>query len=182
MFQGVDMSRTIRRGLLIFALAAVAGLLWTARAQSLTTYNVTLSHAETSTDANGRLVLTALVAGDLPGTLTLAMNVDANGAVTGGEWAITVSYTEVTHLETPAEDGEDHAESLVQKGMLKGDVAGGTLTLSPDGSLSSLNGIVLSITGGTLAYEGASTSGNGLIVGTSLSDRDASAGTGSIIF
>jgi len=54
-------------------------------------YNVSLSTAETSIDSAGRTVVIMLTRGDLPGTLTLALNGSPDGQVGGGEWALVVS-------------------------------------------------------------------------------------------
>src|SRR5437879_2102847 len=62
--------------------------------QSATTYNMQLSLAEQSQDDQGRTLLTMMSAGDLQGVLTLAVTTAADGSITGGEWALTVSYTE----------------------------------------------------------------------------------------
>jgi len=161
-------------------------------AQALSTYNVTLSHAETSTDARGRTIVTMATRGDLPGTLTLAVERTADGAVIGGEWALNVSYTELTtadgHVEAAdidaGESGDEtipHTEALVQKGVIKGRVAGGSLTLGADGALTTLNDLVLSVTSGTLAFD-RTAGGNGVLSGASLSDRDASNGAVTITF
>jgi hypothetical protein len=176
----------------VLTLSISAGLTWHAIAQGPATYNLALSRADASTDAKGRLVVTMVARGDLPGTLTLALDRAADGTVTGGEWALMVSYTAVTSAagelsvgepegELAAETGADDSEALVQKGALKGDVAGGTVSLDPDGTVRSLNGLVVSVTGGTLAYERA-TNGNGLIIAINLADHAASNGTASLIF
>lgn len=176
----------------VVALIGITGLFHGSRAQSQATYNLTLSRAEVSADGNGRTIVTMVARGDLSGILTLALNRRADGTVTGGEWALMVSYTTVTASDGQVSVGEpegevgnangpEGAEALVQKGALKGDVAGGTLTLNVDGTLGSLNDIVLSLTGGTVAY-GQVTSGNGLVAGMDLADRDASNGTASFTF
>ena len=167
------------------------GLFLSVGAYERQTYNLTLAHPETSTDADGRLVVTMMAKGDLGGVVTLALQRNAAGTVTGGEWALMVSYTEVIPVDpnapphTHGEEGgssEPHAgEALVQKGALKGTIAGGSLTLNPDGSVASLNDLVLSITGGTMQYE-ATTSGSGIVSAGQLSNRDAATGAVSLIF
>jgi hypothetical protein len=161
------------------------GLVLTVRAQETHTYNVTLSHAEAATDATGRLVITMMAKGDLSGVVTVALVRNAAGTVTGGEWAMNVSYTEAVPVDpaTPVTPGGDNdgGERLVQKGTIKGEVQGGTLSLTSDGLLASLNDVVLSVNSGTLVYS-AATSGNGLLTGSTLANRDASVGAISLIF
>ena len=145
------------------------------------TYNVTLSHAEVSLDEQGRTVMTMMAAGDLSGVITVAAVRDAQGAVTTGEWALNVSYTE----SVPVEPGEptsdpDGGERLVQKGAIKGKVEGGTLTFNAEGGLGSLS-LVLSVNSGTLQYVDVA-SGNATVSGSNLADRDASTGALSLIF
>lgn len=186
------MPPTLRRTIFGAATFVVClGLFLSVRAHERHTYNVTLAHPETNTDASGRVVVTMMAQGDLSGVVTLALEKNAAGTVTGGEWALMVSYTEIipvdpnapphTHGEE-AGGGEPHAgETLVQKGALKGTIAGGSLTLNPDGSLASLNDLVLSITGGTLQYQ-ATTSGSGVVSAGQLSTRDTATGAVSLIF
>jgi hypothetical protein len=186
---------SLRRTALGVASAVVClGLVWTVRAQEPQTFNVTLSHAEVSHDpTSGQTIVTMPVRGDLPGVLTLGLKQNAAGTVTGGEWSLVVSYSTTTSSDgtvtvDPVEEiphgqpGHTHgADALVQKGVIKGSVDGGTLSLNTDGSLRSLNDIVLSVTAGTLQYATA-TSGNGLLSGTNLSDRATSSGAASIVF
>jgi hypothetical protein len=165
------------------ALVICLGLVWTVRAQEKHTYNVKLSTAETTTDAAGRVVVTLMATGDLSGVVTLALERGAAGAVTGGEWAINVSYTElVPAVPTAAPSSDpDGGERLVQKGAIKGSIAGGTLTLNADGTLASLNDVVLTVSSGTLEYQSA-TSGSGLVTATQLASRNSATGAVSLIF
>jgi len=183
---------TLRRTVLgAAALVVCLGLIWTVRAHERHTYNVTLSHPETNTDPNGRVVVTMMAKGDLRGVVTLALERNAVGTVTGGEWALMVSYTEVIPVNPNAPPhahgeesggGEPHSgEALVQKGAIKGTIASGSLTLNADGSLASLNDLVLTITGGTLQYH-AATSGTGVVSAGALSNRDTATGAVSLIF
>ncbi len=166
---------------LFLCLAAV----WNTRAQALTTYNVTLSHPEATTDSAGRVVVTLMAAGDLTGVVTVALERNAAGTVTGGEWAMNVSYVETVPVDpaTPVDPNGDNdgGERLVQKGTIKGAVAGGTVTLNADGTLARLNDVVLSLTSGTLQYQ-ATTTGSGVLGATNLGNRDASSGAVSFIF
>jgi hypothetical protein len=176
------MNATLTRVACALVIAALSGVFWVGRAQSQTTYAITLSHAEESVDPVGRAVITMMARGDLQGALTVRLDRSADGTVTGGEWALTVSYTEVIATPPASSGGDDDpGERLVQKGVLKGTVTGGSVTLNDDGSVGTLNGVQLVLTGGTLAYDGTA-SGSGSIDGTSLADRDNSSGSISLVF
>jgi hypothetical protein len=180
------MPPTLRRTVLgAAALVFCLGLVWTVRAQEKHTYNVTLSLAEATTDPAGRVVVTMLAKGDLAGVVTLALEKNAAGTVTGGEWALNVSYVESVPVDpnapvNPSGDN-DGGERLVQKGMIKGRITSGTLTLNADGTLSSLDGVLLSLDSGTLQYQSA-TSGSGLVTASQLGNRDTATGAVSFIF
>lgn len=168
--------------------AAGVGGFRSARAQTQTTYNLTFSHAEQSIDAAGATVITVMAQGGLQGVMTLKLERGEDGSVTGGEWALAVSYTETPVIPppndspvTPTDGDNDPPENLVQKGVLKGRITGGTVALNGDGGVVVLNGVQLELTGGTLAYDGV-LQGGGYINGTALSDRDTSSGSVSLIF
>jgi hypothetical protein len=109
----------------------------------------------------------------------LALVVGTDGVVTGGEWALTVSYIQ---FGPPDADGDgDPSESLVQRGVIKGVVSGGFSFLATNGLASDLSGIVLSVTGSTLEFAGK-TSGTGTVTGTSMNQQTASSGTLTITF
>ena len=187
--------RLRRTAIGVAALILCAPIVWTARAQEKQTYNLMLSHAGVSQDATtGETVVTMPVRGDLPGVLTLGVTRDNAGTITGGQWSLVVSYTATTLpsgevvVEAPDAD-EEHEEAgahqgsdaLVQKGVIKGSIQAGTIALNADGSVRSLTDVVLSVTGGTLQYAGA-TAGSGLLSGSNLSDRSTSSGAVSLIF
>ena len=162
-------------------IVSLSGTFRGARAQSPATYNVSLSHAEISVDDSGRTVVTMMAAGDLRGALTVRLERAADGAIAGGEWAFTVSYTEIAASVPPPDGGEDDpGEMLVQKGVLKGTVTGGQVGPA-DGGLETLIGVRVALTGGTLAYD-AITSGSGSIDGSNMADRDASSGSFTLTF
>lgn len=153
-----------------------SGPLW---AQSTTTHTLTLSNATETIDAQHRRVFVANVQGDIPGTLTLALVVGADGVVTGGEWALTVSYIQ---FGPPDADGDgDRSESLVQRGVIKGTVSIGSSLLATDGLASNVSGVLLSVTGGTLEFAGK-TGGTGTLNGSSMNQQAASSGTLTINF
>ena len=144
-----------------------------------TTHTLTLNNATETIDAQNRRVFVASVQGDIPGTLTLALVVGADGVVKGGEWALTVSYIQ---FGPPDADGDgDRSESLVQRGVIKGAVSVGSSLLATDGRASNLSGILLSVTGGTLEFAGK-TNGTGSLNGTSMNQQAASSGTLTINF
>ena len=173
--------RTLRRLLVAvcaFALAALSPRVLPAQSQP-TTHNLTLSNLAQSIDKTGRVVVTAQVTGDLPGTFTLALAMDGNGHVTGGEWALNVSYIE---LGPPASDGDgDPSESLVQRGVVKGSVSGGSAVLTSNGLLSDVVGAALNVTGATLQFAG-STSGSGTVNSSDMTDGNASSGSLTVTF
>jgi hypothetical protein len=167
----------------VLALALLSGMFSTMRAQPQTTYNIVLSHAEESVDASGQSVLTMMARGDLQGAFTVKLDRAADGTITGGEWALTVSFTEILASPTGGGGGteEDAGEILVQKGVLKGAVTGGLASQNAAGKLDALSGVQLLLTGGTLAYDTVAT-GSGSIDSSSVSDRDASSGSITLIF
>lgn len=141
------------------------------------TYNVTLSRAQVSPTDNHRIIVVMDAAGDLRGALTLGLDRNGeDGAVTGGEWALVVAYTEETQHEPEGDGGEDHSETLVQKGTLKGSIAGGQITLNPDGTIASVDSLQLVLDGGSLTYQGV-THGSGSALGANLHDPSASSGS-----
>ncbi len=147
---------------------------------SPTTHNLTLSNVAETIDADGRRVFVAKVTGDLPGVLTLALRVGANGAISGGEWALTVSYIQ---FGPPDPDGDgDASESLVQRGVIKGSVnSGGSAVLVGNGLASDLSSVQLNVTGATVDFA-STTSGSGSVLGSDLNQQAASSGYLTITF
>jgi hypothetical protein len=180
--------KSISAWMFVSLVAAGFGGYRIARAQTQATYNLTFSHAEESIDAAGATVITVMARGDLQGVMTLKLERGEDGSVTGGEWALAVSYTETPVIPppndnpiTPPAGDNDPPENLVQKGVLKGQITGGAVALNEDGGVVALNGVQLELTGGTLAY-GSVLQGGGYINGTTLTDRDTSSGSVSLIF
>lgn len=155
----------------------ILSVLVSGAAYAQSTYMATLSHVAQAIDPVGRTVFTMMANGDLQGALTLVLERSTDGNVIRGEWAITVSYTEVYALP-PSPDGDEdgHGERLVQRGVLKGAVIGGRAASNGAGAITAVTGIRLAITGGTLEYS-ATTTGGGLIDGTNLSDAAMSGGS-----
>jgi hypothetical protein len=138
-----------------------------------TSHNLTLDNVAETIDANGRRVFVANVGGDLPGVLTLALVVGPGGVVSGGEWALNVSYIQ---LGPPEAGGDgDPSESLVQRGVIKGSVSGGSASLADSGLASDLNGIRLNISGATLEFASITT-GTGSVLGSNMNRQAVSNG------
>ena len=166
----------------LLAACAFALALTSARslhAQTTSTHNLTLSNLAETKDADGRQVIVAHVAGDLPGVLTLALVIGPGGIVTGGEWALNVSYIQ---FGPPDADGDgDPSESLVQRGVIKGAITGGSAVLNSMGMATDLSGIQMHITGATVEFAGTST-GTGSVLGSSINLQAASSGFLAITF
>lgn len=174
------MKNSRARRLATFALALALTSAGTLHAQTTpSTHNLSLSAVTQTTDANGRKVLVAHVSGDLPGILTLALVIGPSGVVTGGEWALNVSYIQ---FGPPDADGDgDPSESLVQRGVIKGAIMGGSAVLNSNGLATDLSGIQLQITGATVQFA-ATTSGSGSVLGSSINQQAASSGLLAITF
>ena len=159
------MARIVKLVAVCAVLAAVAafapGLVRTLTAQAVEAHDSTLAGARVSTLAGGRTVMSMEVSGDLRGMLTLSLDVAPDGTVTGGDWAVVVSYaedlnpdgtvaTEVTHDES-----ESYPEyiRLVNKGTLGGSVIGGFLGSGSGGAVS-LTNVQLELLSGSLEYSG----------------------------
>lgn len=161
-------------GAAVWALAFAA----TAHAQSQpSAHNMQLSSATESIDSNGRVVLIANTQGDLPGVLTVAMTVGPDGRVSSGEWALSVSYNQ---LSGTTQDGTA-GTTLVQQGTLKGAVSGGFAAVGGDGLVTDLNGLQLSLASATLQFASATT-GTGTANGNHMNDQAASNGTLTLTF
>ncbi len=141
------------------------------------THHLTLSNATETTDSKGRIILVGNVAGDLPGVLTLALSVGSDGTVTGGEWALNVSYVQFGPMSS---DG-DASESLVQLGVVKGSVHAGLASLAANHIATSLTGIQLDVTGATVKFATAA-KGSGTFTGSRLDNRNAPIGSLTITF
>lgn len=175
-----------------FGVAALVsfGLFFTVGAQGPATQNVVLRAEQVSRGDDGRLVVTAAASGDLRGALTLTItDVAANGTITSGEWALVSTYIQDVlgdgHTEADGHDEEvpgHHAgELLVQRGTLSGKITGGTLTLDGDGRPSALSYIQLSISLGSLTFEGIE-SGTASLALNGLQDVVTSSGAAAFTF
>ncbi len=170
-----------RTGLLTlfaFVLALTSGHKLVAQSQP-TVHKLQITNVTESVDTKGRVLLNGIVKGDLQGVLTLALVVAPNGTVTGGEWALNVSFIK---FGAPDKDGDgDESESLVQLGTIKGVISAGAAGRKANGLATALNGVELKITGATLQYA-KTTTGSGMFAGSSLDVQSASNGTFSLTF
>ncbi len=170
-----------RAGLLaLCALAVTATSGLSLQAQTKTaTHILTIGNARETIDSKGRIVLVAQVAGDLPGILTLALNVSPSGVITSGEWALNVTYTKFS----PAVAGGDGdpGEVLMHIGFVKGTVSTGIASVDHRGLATSFAGLHLNVTGTTGNVSGA-TQGSGSLVANSLDTPNASSGSLTISF
>jgi hypothetical protein len=170
---------------------------WTVRAAEPTTRNISLKADQVSRGDDGRIVVTATATGDLRGALTLTITgTGPNGTITTGEWVLVNTYIEDLygpgHSASDGHEhhdgtGEDHevaghaaGERLVLNGTLSGPLTGGTLTFDADGRLSSLSFVQLSISLGSLTFQGVSGSGTLALAG--LQDGATSSGSAAISF
>lgn len=157
----------------------------TAQQQTATTYHSTFSIASQSIDDHGRTVIIMQGTGDLPGVLTLVLNLAADGSISSGQWALNVSYTAPLNPNAPPDPTSSDADSaqgeqLIQKGVLSGTIAAGS-TASANGQVSAFTSLQLVITAGSMQFA-AVTSGNGAANGTHIDDRSNSTAYTSLTF
>lgn len=167
----------------VFLTATVTSTI--AQQQTATTYNSNFTIASQSVDAQGRTVIIMQGTGDLPGVLTLVLTTDINGSVTGGQWALNVSYTAPLNPNaTPDPNSPDPdsatGEQLIQKGTLSGTISSGSAAIA-NGQVTSFTSLQLVVTTGTLQFA-AVTTGNGTATGTQIDDRANSAASTSLTF
>jgi hypothetical protein len=170
----------------------LTGLVRTAPIQTsatAATHHITLRNAQVSQEPPNRIVLNTRAGGDLPGALTLVIDRNsADNSITGGEWALVVSYIEDVPggAHSNSSGHSDHAEEadgelLIQKGTLKGSITGGAVTLNADGMVTSVNSVQLNVESGTLTFNNVS-GGTGMAHETNLQDFSTSSGTLSLKF
>lgn len=92
------------------------------------------------------------LSGDLPGTLSGTIEFDASNNITGGTW-----HRNVTNINP---DG-----STFEVGTISGQFTSGSVTLTPNGTPSSVSNVQLSISGGIGIYANVST-GSGTFQGS----------------
>jgi hypothetical protein len=167
----------------VIAIATVTST--AAQQQTVTTYNSSFSVASQSVDDHGRTVIIMQGGGDLPGVLTLVLFMAADGSISGGEWALNVSYTSPLNPDAQPDyslpdPDSPIGEQLIQKGTLSGTIASGSATIS-EGGVSAFTSLQLVISTGTLQFSGV-TSGNGSAYGIHIDDRANSAAYTSLTF
>ncbi len=146
---------------------------------ALRTHHLSLHGVTASIDPQGRLIATGRTHGDLPGVLTLAVTLDRDGRVIGGEWALDISYIKFGAID---KDGDgDRAEGLVQLGMLKGTVLGGAAKLNSDGRAVSLSSLQLDLNGATNQFHNTQ-HGKGRLSLAEITGPGAAHGTVSLTF
>jgi len=132
-------------------------------------YTGPLSRARVSNVSPARVVVSADSIGDLPGLLTLTLDVAPDGQVTGGEWALVVTYVEDLDARGPQEEpAHDHGAEdkphheyvrLVEKGTIGGSIAGGVIARAGDGAVTGVNGARLTFESGSLTFDSVRTGG-----------------------
>jgi hypothetical protein len=145
-----------------------------AQQQTATTYNSSFGIASQSIDDQGQTVIVMQGTGDLPGVLTLVLNMAADGSVSGGQWALNVSYTAPVNPGAPPDysspDPDSAAgEQLIQKGTISGPITSGAASIT-NGQVSAFTSLQLVISTGTLQFKGVTT-GNGAANGVHIDDR-----------
>jgi hypothetical protein len=126
-------------------------------------------------DAKGRFIFVAMVRGDMAGVLTLAVSVDANGAVKDGEWAYNASQLVLGAPVNDKDNDGDSDQTLVRLGFLKGTVAGGHVVVDSEGHATELGNIQLNLTGATVKFAGIN-AGSGVVGGSNMQVQKTSSG------
>lgn len=174
------MSRT--RSLLMCGVSALTLAAASAdQAQAAGRVDVTLSAARVDMLEKDRVVASFEASGAIRGLFTVTIDRGADGAL-GGEWVLVSRYLiDVTPDGRPDPMAADeraalpgwelharHKEyfAIVERGTLRGTVAGGALSFDVDGRLRSIDGLQLTIAGGNREFAGLS--GSGSLTGSSL--------------
>lgn len=106
-------------------------------------YNDTVTGSQTAAPEAEGIALNLTAAGDLPGMSKITLQRDGLN-VTGGSWRLKV-------LPQNAD------ASSTERGELSGTISGGTLTLTPEGTLASASSVQVTIQSGTGEYAGVTT-------------------------
>ena len=155
---------------------AVAGTLMNPAQQQTTSHNSTLNRPRVSMVENGRIVVAMESSGDIRGDMTLILDTNSDGTVSGGTWALVSSYVEDIGSPPPNGDEDSEGERFVNDGTLSGNILSGSVSFHPDGSVASMSAIQLEVKGGSMTFSNVS-QGNGLV---SADLSDATAATGSL--
>lgn len=145
-----------------------------ARTNNALAYTSTATHARIDPLEDGKIVVNLDVKGDLPGLLTLNLQQNADGTVTG-DWALVVAYADPTDPATGEEpdhaetDGQPHKDflRLVRRGTLGGSIRSASLLLNGEGGLADLTA-ALDVEKGSVEFEGALGSGTATLADLSL--------------
>ncbi len=168
-------------GIRVLAAGFIALIPAAASAADPQIHNVALRGARVSVVSPTRVVVSMEAQGDLRGELTLTL--DAADGHLAGEWALVVRYlqdVDANGLPAIPDFDETNGEPkehfvLVDKGTLSGAVTGGVLTLQ-DGTVTGVESIDLSVSSGSLTFDGVS----GSAVGAASDLQDILASSGSL--
>ncbi|HEX9919171.1 MAG TPA: hypothetical protein VGA87_08390 [Pyrinomonadaceae bacterium] len=140
----------MKRLSVILAPVLIMGLLCiaVAAAHVAATYNDTLKGFQTATSDSNGVAVVINAAGDLPGMGKVTFSREGNN-INGGSWTLTV---------LPAQADASSSD----RGTLSGTVTGGTLSFTPEGTLSGASSVQLTIGGGTGEHAAVS-AGSGTI-------------------
>lgn len=187
-------TRVSRRWLYVLSIPLFASSVAMAQTPSTSQshiYTGPLSRARVSNVSPARVIVSADSIGDLPGLLTLTLDVAPDGQVTGGEWALVVSYVEDLDPRGPQEesahghgpDDTPHHEyvQLVDKGTVGGSIAGGAIARDGNGTVTAVNGARLTIESGSLTFASVQAGGGTASLG-SLSSVGSSRGRLTLTF
>jgi hypothetical protein len=123
---------------------------------SLATYNDSLQGSQTAAPEAEGIALNLTASGDLPGMSKVKLQRSGQN-VSGGSFRITVLP-------------QNANASSSERGELVGTISGGTLTLTTEGTLSSVTGVQITIQSGTGEFASV-TSGSGTISVTASSEN-----------
>lgn len=132
------------------------GMLALAALLSTATYTNSLNGSQTAAPEAAGIALNLNASGDLPGMIKVNLQRDGSN-VTGGTFRMTV-------LPQNAD------ASSSERGELVATISGGTLTLTPEGTLASVSGVQLTIQSGAGEYATV-TSGTGTFSASANSEN-----------
>src|SRR5512132_2387716 len=153
---------------------------------------VALSGSRVSMLEQDRIVASFEASGDVRGLVTVRIDRDAKGALTG-EWFLVSRYLRDLNADGQVDDrlaaeraalpGAElhrlHKEyfDIHEGGTLRGSITGGALVFDVDGVLTGIDGLQLVIDGGNIEFAGAK--GNATLTASNLRDES---GTGTLRF
>jgi hypothetical protein len=172
--------KEMRRSLLAFGLCASALLAppshGTARA-AVSRFNVALSDPRVSFLDGNRVAVSFLASGDIRGLVSFTM--DTTGTPLG-DWALVSRYhLDLPNVGVPGEEGGEGARhpgherelfEIHERGSLSGRVTGGALRFGPDGQLAGIDSLTLTISSGSIEFDGLRGSGSATV---DLADTNA---------